>query len=663
MNKYSEELKRKNIQEFIKENGYAPSREQIKELEREAYKKYTDLSRYGFSGFDIIKTKFKQSFSCEDENSNRKTVQRDFLVANRNIEELDDRIEENHLVFNKNFNRISKFLDKLESKLNRLILLNSDSDMFLYGFEETFENVAKINFEKTDAEVNNGYVTLSKRSLEKIKENEYSLKSSISSSGNLIGEGQLDNINNLKRLDGTYYKALVESKNIDQIVQLNIFVEFKKETYVGELKITGDSIESNSKTYYNISYNVADESYVAIKPRNKRFSSGENYTAVGKKVKGFKISLFKEKADIIDNLKNKYYFSFSLDNIEFTKNTFEKNSESILYAGPYEVFDENGNPLNFNMATLSGNTCCITPEKTSISFFLSKDEINWRSIEYKKNSQSELVKFGNITDNSILSKKDSSKTLFDFVYDNNLTESTFEEVLFNFEIEPEDLEKINLRNVILERNIASEDILYDSRAGWFFDKEKSNYRCYFYIDSVEGKTIDFGPNACKIDGRLTSGVVNIDTGYHLFETSSSNWKHIEPNLKNAKLVEERDDLFPYNHKYLIEGYKYIESFNGDKVYLGMDKTFASLLKYVPIEVFYIKANNENLDIFTFEEIDGICYFKVKILNSDSSWMREKNNVIIQKQVSDSNKMYVKAIIKSNDEGISPHINSFSIRVI
>lgn len=663
MNRYSEELKRKIVQDFIKENKYAPSRDQIKDLEREAYKKYTDLERYGFSGFDIVKTKFKESFSCENENLNRETIKRDFVVANSNIKNLNDQIEENHLVFNKNFNRISKFLDSLELKLNRLILLNSDSDLFLYGFEETFENVSKINFEKTDAEVNNGYVTLSKNSLEKVKENEYTLKSSISSSGNLIGEGELDNINNLKRLDGSYYKALIESKSIDQIVQLNIFVDFKKETYIGELKITGDSIESNSKTYYNISYNVADESYVPIKPRNKRFSSGENYTAIGKTVKGLKISLFKEKADIIDNLTNKYYFSFALDNIEFTKNIFEKNSESVLYAGPYEVIDENGKPLNFNMATIASNTCCITPEKTSVSFFLSKDEENWHSIEYQNNKQSELVKFGNITDNSILSIKDNTKGMFDFVYDNNLTESSFEEVLFNFEIEPKELEKINLRNVVLERNIASEEDLYDSKAGWFFDKEKSNYRCYFYIDSVEGKTIDFGPNSCKIDGKLSSGVVSIDSGYHLFETSSSNWKHIETGLKNAKILEERDDLFPYNHKYLIEGYNYSSFFNGDKVYLGTDKTFASLLKYVPIEVFYMKANNENLDIFTFEEIDGICYFKVKILNSDSSWMREKNNVIIQKQVSDSNKMYVKAIIKSNDKGISPHINSFSIRVI
>lgn len=663
MNRYLQELKRKNIQEFIEKNGFAPSRDQIADMSRESLKRYTDLNRYGFSGFDIVKSEFKKSFSCETENSNRRIIKRDLKVANEEILDLDSKIEENHLVFNKNFNRISKFLDSMESKLNRLILLNSNSDMFLYGFEETFENVSKVDFDKTTADVNNGYVTLGKESLKKIGPSEFSLVSRISSSGNLIGEGELDDINNLKALNGTYYKALVESKDINQIVQLNIFVEFKKETYVGEIKIVGDSIESNSKSYYNVSYNVADESYISINPKNKRFSSGENYTAVGKKVKGFKISIFKEKADIINNLSNKYYYTFCLDNIEFTKNIFKKNSESILYAGPYEVIDENGLPLNFNMATISKNTCCITPDKTSVSFFLSKDEKNWKSIEYKSNRQSELVKFGNIVDNSILTVKDNTKSLFDFTYDNNLTQSTYEEALFNFEIDPKDLEKINLRNVVLERNLSYEKEIYGSRAGWFFDKKNSNYNCWFYIDSLEGKTLDFGPNSCKIDGKKVSGVINIDPGYHSFETSSSNWKHIEFNLKNAKILEERDDLFPYNHKYLIEGYSYSNTFNGDKVYLGLDKCFGSLLKYVPIEVFYMNKNNENLNIFTSEEIDGICYFKVKILNSDSSWMREKNNVIIQKQVSDSNKMYVKAIIKSNDEGISPHINSFSIRVI
>ena len=67
-------------------------------------------------------------------------------------------------------------------------------------------------------------------------------------------------------------------------------------------------------------------------------------------------------------------------------------------------------------------------------------------------------------------------------------------------------------------------------------------------------------------------------------------------VKLGGFLINKNDLFPYNHKYLIEGYSYSKNFNGDKVYLGMDKCFASLMKYVPIEVFYMKRNNNNLDI-------------------------------------------------------------------
>ena len=63
MDRYLKELKRKNIQNFIEENGYAPNRDQIKEMETESLKRYTDLNRYGFSGFDIIKSEFKKSLS------------------------------------------------------------------------------------------------------------------------------------------------------------------------------------------------------------------------------------------------------------------------------------------------------------------------------------------------------------------------------------------------------------------------------------------------------------------------------------------------------------------------------------------------------------------------------------------------------------------------
>lgn len=662
MNEYEQELKRRIIKKFIKENKKAPTKSQIQFLVDQELKRYTNLNRYGFSGFDIEKVKFKEPISSSMENSNRDLIVSDLNVSKRKIENLNTSIQDNFLFANKNLKRISGFLDSLEQQLNRLILLNSSADLFLYGVEENFESLSNVDFEKTTAFVTQGYATLSKESLEIIENSEYTITSSISSNKGILGNVEIEPASSLKAADGVYYKNVIQAQTFDDAVQLNLFFAFKKRTYIGEVKIVGDSIESNSKCYYNVSYSTANESYKEIKPKNKRFSSGENYTSVGREVLGIKISLIKEKADDIDFLMKKFIYNFCLDSIEFTKNKFKKNASSVLYAGPYEIFDENGNEVNFSMATLSNNTCCIVPSKTSVSFFVSKDQENWYGLDFDKEKKS-VVKFGGVVDNSPLLIIKPSEPLSSFIYEDSLAYDLLEEAMFNFNMSIEDYEKINIKNSVFERNLRDNGSLYNTDSGWFFNENTSNYSCWVYVDSIEGRTIDFGPNSCLIDNVPVSGWITLDQGYHKFETSSSNWKKISSGLDTAKQLEENDELFPYNHKYLIEGYRYKDSFRGDKVYLGVDKSFASLLKYVPPEIFYMKDNKDNLEIFTCEQLNGFYYFKVKILNSDSSWKKEKNNVIIQKQTTESNKIYVKAIIKSSDEGISPHINSFSIRVI
>lgn len=662
MNEYEKELKRRIVQDFIRTNKKSPSKNQIKSLMEEELKKYTNLNRYGFSGFDIQKVEFKKPISSNLENSNRSLIVSDLNVSKRKVEKLNESIQDNFLFANKNLKRISGFLDSLEQELNKLILLNSSADLFLYGINENFESLNHIDFEKTTAHVNSGYVTLGKESLEIIDSSEFNIRSSLSSNKGILGNIETESAASLKSIDGVYYKNVVEAQTFDDTVQLDLFISFREKQYVGEVKIVGDSMESNSKTYYNVSYSTANESYKIVEPKNKRFSSGENYVSLGREVLGIRVSLFKEKADDIDSLRKKYLYTFCLDSIEMTKNKFKKNSESVLYAGPYEVFNENGEPVNFSMATLSTNTCCISPEKTNISFFVSKDQENWYGLDYEKGIKS-IAKFSSIVDNSSLLLLQSNENLTSFIYDEVLSYDLFEEAMFNFKMEVEDYKNVNIKNSIFERNLSKNGKVYGIDSGWFFEEKESNYRCWVYIDSIEGRTIDFGPNGCIIDDVPVSGWFTLDQGYHKFETSSSNWKPIEANLSTAKQLEEKDELFPYNHKYLIEGYSYKNGFSGDKIYLGVDKSFASLLKYVPPEVFYMKENENNLDIFTAEELGGFYYFKVRILNSDSSWKKENNSVIIQKQTTESNKIYVKALLKSSDEGISPHINSFSIRVI
>ena len=44
------------------------------------------------------------------------------------------------------------------------------------------------------------------------------------------------------------------------------------------------------------------------------------------------------------------------------------------------------------MATLKGGTCCLTPDKTSINFYLSKDNSTWFPCGYDNNSK-QIVQF------------------------------------------------------------------------------------------------------------------------------------------------------------------------------------------------------------------------------------------------------------------------------
>ena len=169
-----------------------------------------------------------------------------------------------------------------------------------------------------------------------------------------------------------------------------------------------------------------------------------------------------------------------------------------------------------------------------------------------------------------------------------------------------------------------------------------------------------GYTTARINGVEKSGLVKLEKGFHEIETSSLNYLKINEELNNSQDVEEEDKLFPYNHKYLFQGYPYSSSFEGEQVYSKESSCFSFKLKYIPEEKFDIY---EGLNIYTLVEREEYFYFKVNIDISDSSWKNEINNVIIYGSDGANNIFYLKAIIKSSDEGRIPHINSFSLRVI
>lgn len=663
MNKYLIALREHNVKKFIEEHGYAPSIAQINEMRDMFLKDHPNLTTYGFSGQGIEKIQFQEPLSSSKENRNREMLIMDSKVQKETAKTNYRKLVRGSKTLNKEIDRISNFLEKLESRINRLVLLNSKADMFLYGIEDTFNNVDNVDLERTTAHVEKGYICHKKDSLLSLKATDFTIRS-FAKGKDIVSESSNGGFGALSKKDGAYYQHVVSCSSPTSKVKVNIEYLFKKKTYVGDIKITGNSIETNSKCYYSIEYATDEGSYVKVKPEKKRFSTGENFTSLGKTVKKVKIILEKNKADTIDMSKKLNMYLFTLDGIEFTSTRYEKNTISTAYLGPYPVFNEDGFPVNFSMATIANNTCCIVPDKTSVSFFLSKDGEYWKSAEYdNSNENSKIVKFSSVDQSNLLNLLEEDKEKFEFVNDDTVTETSLNEVIFNLYVKESDLKLVNLKNLRIERNLLSEEKVYDSKGGWFHDKANGRYSCGFYIDSIEGKIIDLGNTVAKIDGYEKSGVVRLDEGYHTFETAGAYWKDLRTGITFSKELEEEDELYPYNHKYLIEGYNYPENFSGEKYYNKVGRVFGTLMKYCPIEFFETEENDRNLSIYTIEKLDGDCYIKVKILEEDSSWTKEKNNIIVQGETTTGNNIYVKAILKNSDTNLTPHINSISIRVI
>jgi hypothetical protein len=96
-------------------------------------------------------------------------------------------------------------------------------------------------------------------------------------------------------------------------------------------------------------------------------------------------------------------------------------------------------------------------------------------------------------------------------------------------------------------------------AGWLF--VNNYYQTNVFVPEGDQIEIDFGKNSVLINGVTVTGKYLFTSGVHAVSVSRSNWHHVSPGLTSAQVVSQ-DPLFPYNHKYLIQGYPDVKEYQG-----------------------------------------------------------------------------------------------------
>lgn len=673
MHEYS--IKESIIKNFINENNRAPTQQEIKAL-------YNDYVTTRPNSLETgILSGHKQTFPISGDDSSYTVYNELKKNLDLDLNSILNEVKAQHHIVENNFRNYFQKMDesfkevkRLERIVNKNLLLSSKQDIFTYGIIESFDTYDKVDFDKSNINFFNGKATLNFSSLTKPSKDILNVSYSLNSlNGNLINHREINSIKNALYEDGTFFKTIGYSTIEDDAVDFVIDIDFsdKNEKYINTIKIVTAALERNSKVSYRCFYSEDKSQYTELFESNLRIEENEIFIELNKNnVKAIKIIFTKTHNDYKDG--SVFAYAFALDYIGLIEKTFKLDEESVLYLGPYEILDEDQKPVNFSMATLKGGTCCIVDQKTNISFFLSKDNENWNFISFDGQGK-EVLQFHSLES----SENDELFDIIDINAENIYVANNIEntglsldenEHLLNFYISASNKEKLIKNSLTIRRNTLNKDQkinLYNSDAGWYY--EESFYYTNIEITQPEGRYINFGNRSCFINEKQVSGKVFVPYGVHTFKTSSENYYKLkdlesESFINNARQLKTIDKLYPFNHKYLIEGFNYNTSFIGKKVYSGVDEVFSFNLNNVSNQRFVLE---NDLKVFTILENETGIFFKVYSSEESSEIQYEDFKINCKKRNNNDsgNLLYIKAVLTSSDSKVSPKIDQVQVRVI
>jgi hypothetical protein len=642
--------KRRIVRDFIEEHGRSPERQEVAELLLEQQQTRPELDGIGFTGYELSGSMFRANSSAAIENANRQAVFEDLFVAQQSLEDLGSRIENTYRGFLNKSEGLQRQLSSLSSQLDNLILVNAKADMFLYGVEETFDTADKVVLAETNALVAEGYVSLVHESFNGIDPESYKLSVSVSSPDKVLGVHTSDTIDAIKYVDGSVWNYRVFTERLNSEVNCTLQFDFEEPQQINEIKLYGTAFSVNSDMRIVVLYSVDGNNFKSL-PRIHNMGRRVTVMSVGlENAKSIRLVFNKIAADSRVGSTDTWVHLFGFDAVVFYGGSYSSEG-NILVCGPYEIKDHLGNGINYSKAVLE--PCTNTDDNAGISFWLSTDATNWKPADGF----------------NVVSFKDNigSSSILDVAYPVNglLSEyAGFEELNFaNEAILNSYIDNvISNRNIVLKRNISGGSKVRGQIAGWQYNEYKRLYKTTVYIESIAGYSIDLGSSSLFLNGQLRSGRVTIPHGYHIVEISSINWSTLPSGIASATEFIQKDALYPFNQRYLIEGYDYSNTYVGDRTYQGVE-FFESLLTYLTPEEFVTFDFSSGRNYYTLERIGNSLYVKVKVDKSFSDWQNELFDLSWTKSTGSTSNIWVKAVFSASDIVSSPILHSFKIRAV
>ena len=514
---------------------------------------------------------------------------------------------------------LKKRLLDLESRIDALLLLRSDTAGYFAFVEDNFVDLSKVDQDLTTARVDvvNHAVTLNDTLEDRSVVNLNTIDLGKASFVMLTRDHLLSS----KQAPGSEVRYAVQDADRSWQHRVRSFQgdvrttgEFKIELGTEAVEISRIEMDihaSNTNTSMIIvgMYSTDNHNWYNLPTDNYVQSVDDRAFFVFPKteMRWVKFIMTKVGADDVDD--DQYIYEFGMSSLKFyTTAGYDTTTGNTLYSQELSAYDEDDNRIGFNKITLQ--TCQEIPDETSIQYWIIAKTATEETEELRIDPYTSedpvapiILELGRLTettqsDQQILPKTDSDSIAFFGAYTDLMKSDRLALIGPNVTpgsppSSPLSVSSATAANMIEDqilfyRNVGENlgtKLLVDREVreaprGWRYSDETKTYiQTDIVVNNPDGLDVDLGDQTATLSGLcIGPGLANIPYGTHTFKTLTKNTWAIDPSdsyawddgFETEAQLEEALGSRKSNHKLLIEGVNYHDDYPANKKYIGVD---------------------------------------------------------------------------------------------
>jgi len=717
---YSEFITEQIIREILKE-GASPSVSEI----NERYEDFVDDNNISKPLFEAnnYHVNLGENSSITKYNSTNTDVQRDLKVAYQHLFNISDQAIINFDRWRTESKLLEGRLDDLNKRVESLLLLASDTAGYFNFIQDNFVDNSKVDLSNTTAYVNVDKGTVSigtsssgatRVSLSDLKDE--NIEFTVLSRNNLVSVISA-NSSKLKYVvsDVTNFWQEKVYTSKPGPVSTELKINLLTETEISRIDVDLHMSNQNSTIQITPMYSTDNYNWhqLPITTFTRSVIDKSTFQFQSVEAKWVKFIMTKVGFDQVHN--EQYSYEFGVDEISFYNEGFTENTDSVFISQPLSVNDIDNNPEQFSRLVLE--VCEDIPEDTSIDYYVSV-------------SNDEEMLADSFTSIDPFSRTDATKpTILDF---GDLDAATISGIKISYDstalgifINPRQSFSLaqsvsstatttvsghssatrysfsNSNDRILDHSIASgiqiaqgtlelwrnislqgnDNEVRENINGWGFSDPY--YETVVNVDNAMGYNVDFGGEAVVVDGISKTGQVVFAKGKHSVSVHKNNFKTIDSSgVTNLTSLKSADSLYPYNQRYLVEGFEYPTNYPTaeEKIYRGFDIVAQYFMKEVGV---FDLINNVAPDDYSKFALDSdaedsgrkinnilvssssqtpTTVFLLKIDESNPDFANEQFMLRFKSANSLFKYLRFKAVLKTEVSTITPFLDSYRIKI-